>query len=159
MEAGKPFGLQPGHTSSIRRIEAAMLSYHADMNINTNPFELGLDRLVDLNMEPNFIGKAALRAIQARGISRLLVGLEIDGLPLKGPNTKHWPLKKNGDQIGHVTSAIYSPRLKKNIALGMVKIAYQSHGTSLVAETEMGERSVFIVEKPFYDPAKTIVRT
>ena len=41
----------------------------------------------------------------------------------------------------------------------MVKIAYQSHGTSLVAETEMGERSVFIVEKPFYDPAKTIVRT
>ena len=159
MEAGKPFGLQPGHTSSIRRIEAAMLSYHADMNINTNPFELGLDRLVDLNMEPNFIGKAALRAIQARGISRVLVGLEIDGLPLNGPNTKHWPLKKNGGQIGHVTSAIYSPRLKKNIALGMVKIAYQSHGTSLVAETEMGERSVFIVEKPFYDPAKTIVRT
>ena len=159
MEAGKPFGLQPGHTSSIRRIEAAMLSYHADMNINTNPFELGLGRLVDLNMEPNFIGKAALRAIQARGISRVLVGLEIDGLPLDGPNTKHWPLKNNGSQIGHITSAIYSPRLKKNIALGMVKIAYQSHGTNLVVESEMGERSVFVVEKPFYDPAKTIVHT
>lgn len=159
MEAGKPFGLQPGHTSSIRRIEAAMLSYHADMNINTNPFELGLGRLVDLNMEPNFIGKAALRAIQARGISRVLVGLEIDGLPLDGPNTKHWPLKNNGRQIGHITSAIYSPRLKKNIALGMVKIAYQSHGTNLVVESEMGERSVFVVEKPFYDPAKTIVHT
>ena len=42
MEAGKPFNLQPGHTSSIRRIEGGMLSYHADADINTNPFELGL---------------------------------------------------------------------------------------------------------------------
>jgi glycine cleavage system aminomethyltransferase T len=45
MAAGAPFGLKPGHTSSIRRIEGAMLSYHADADINTNPFELGLDRL------------------------------------------------------------------------------------------------------------------
>ena len=48
MEAGKEYGLQPGHTSSIRRIEGGMLSYHADADINTNPFELGLDRLVAL---------------------------------------------------------------------------------------------------------------
>jgi aminomethyltransferase len=45
MEAGKEHGLQPGHTSSIRRIEGGMLSYHADADINTNPFELGFDRL------------------------------------------------------------------------------------------------------------------
>ena len=45
MEAGKEHGIQPGHTSSIRRIEGGMLSYHADADINTNPFELGLDRL------------------------------------------------------------------------------------------------------------------
>jgi aminomethyltransferase len=48
MAAGKPHGLVPGHTSSIRRIEAGMLSYHSDMDIDTNPFELGLGRLVDL---------------------------------------------------------------------------------------------------------------
>ena len=41
MKAGKEHGLQPGHTSSIRRIEGGMLSYHADADINTNPFELG----------------------------------------------------------------------------------------------------------------------
>ena len=46
MEAGKEHGLKPGHTSSIRRIEGGMLSYHADADIDTNPFELGLDRLV-----------------------------------------------------------------------------------------------------------------
>ena len=47
MESGQHMGLKPGHTSTIRRIEGAMLSYHADMDINTNPFELGLDRFID----------------------------------------------------------------------------------------------------------------
>ncbi len=61
MEAGKEHGLKPGHTSSIRRIEGGMLSYHADADINTNPFELGLDRLVNLESEINFIGKDALK--------------------------------------------------------------------------------------------------
>ena len=49
MTAGKNFGLKPGHTSSIRRIEGGMLSYHADADISTNPYELGLDRLINLN--------------------------------------------------------------------------------------------------------------
>ena len=51
MEAGKTFNLKPGHTSTIRRIEGGMLSYHADADISTNPYELGLERLIDLNME------------------------------------------------------------------------------------------------------------
>ena len=57
MTAGKDYGLQPGHTSSIRRIEGGMLSYHADADIYTNPFEVGLDRLVALDSKINFIGK------------------------------------------------------------------------------------------------------
>ena len=69
MTAGKPFGLAPGHTSTIRRVEAGMLSYHSDMDMDTNPFELGLGRLVDLDMEADYIGKAALRRIAREGIS------------------------------------------------------------------------------------------
>ena len=61
MLAGKDYGLQPGHTSTIRRIEGGMLSYHADADINTNPFELGLDRLVSLENDINFVGKDALK--------------------------------------------------------------------------------------------------
>ena len=45
MAAGAQYGLKPGHTSTIRRVEGAMLSYHADADINTNPFELGLETL------------------------------------------------------------------------------------------------------------------
>jgi len=60
MAAGAQYGLKPGHTSTIRRVEGAMLSYHADADINTNPFELGLGRLINLNTENDFIGKKAL---------------------------------------------------------------------------------------------------
>ena len=63
MAAGKPHGLKPGHTSSIRRIEGGMLSYHADADINTNPYEVGLGRLVNLDTDINFIGKDALQKI------------------------------------------------------------------------------------------------
>ena len=122
MAAGKEHGIQPGHTSSIRRIEGGMLSYHADADIHTNPFELGLDRLVNLDSEINFIGKKALKKIKEKGISRKQVGLVIDCAPLSGPNTTFWPIKKDRKQIGKVTSAVYSPRLKKNIALAMVSV-------------------------------------
>jgi len=66
MSAGKEFGLKPGHTSSIRRIEGGMLSYHADADINTNPYELGLDRLVNLDITDNFVGKEALKKLMLK---------------------------------------------------------------------------------------------
>ncbi len=156
MNAGKEHGLQPGHTSSIRRIEGGMLSYHADADIHTNPFELGFDRLVSLDNDIEFIGKAALKKIKAEGIKRKQIGLEINCEPLSGPNTTFWPIKKNNNEIGKVTSAVYSPRLKKNIALAMVNIKNSEIGTDLEVETNKGKFTAKIVEKPFYDPKKKI---
>jgi glycine cleavage system aminomethyltransferase T len=162
MAAGAPFDLKPGHTSSIRRIEGAMLSYHADADINTNPFELGLDRLVNLDIEADFIGKAALRRIKEQGITRKQVGLIIEGEPLKGPNTSYWMIRKDGQTIGKVTSAVYSPRLQQNIALAMVDVNHAELGTGVevVNKTglvnEAGSERAIIVERPFYDPKKTL---
>ena len=157
MEAGKEYGLQPGHTSTIRRIEGGMLSYHADADINTNPFELGLDRLVNLDSDTNFIGKEALKKIKHNGITRKQVGIEIDCKPLSGPNTTFWELKKDNVNIGKVTSAVYSPRLKKNIALAMVSVEQSEKGNELKVNTNDGIFDCKIVEKPFYDPKKKIV--
>ncbi len=162
MAAGQPFDLKPGHTSSIRRIEGGMLSYHADADISTNPFELGLDRLVNLDMEADFIGKAALRRLKEQGVTRKQVGLVIEGAPLNGPNTSYWPVRKNGEIIGKVTSAVYSPRLKQNIALAMVSAEHAHLGeevevinrTGLV--NEAGTERAVIVERPFYDPQKKL---
>ena len=156
MEAGKEHGIQPGHTSSIRRIEGGMLSYHADADIHTNPFELGFDRLVNLDTDINFIGKEALKKIKQEGIKRKQVGLIIDCDPLSGPNTTFWSIEKDGKKIGKVTSAVYSPRLKKNIALAMIEVNHSELGNKLDIETHEGKYSATIVEKPFYDPKKKI---
>ena len=156
MAAGKEHGIQPGHTSSIRRIEGGMLSYHADADIHTNPYELGFDRLVNLETDIDFIGKEALKKIKQNGIKRKQVGLIIDCDPLSGPNTTFWPIEKDGKTIGKVTSAVYSPRLKKNIALAMIGINYSELGNQLDVQTHEGKYSATIVEKPFYDPKKKI---
>ncbi|MEM9357207.1 MAG: glycine cleavage T C-terminal barrel domain-containing protein [Pseudomonadota bacterium] len=156
MAVGSPLGLQPGHTSSIRRIEAAMLSYHADMTLENNPYELGLDRLVDLDMTADFVSKAALARIKSEGVKRQLVGLELSGPPLEGSNDEHWPIAKNGQRIGNVTSAIYSPRLEKNIALAMVTTEHAEINTQATVISSTGERDCKVVPKPFYDPKKAI---
>ena len=156
MEAGLPRGLKPGHTSTIRRIEGAMLSYHADADMHTNPFELGLDRLVDLEMEAEFIGKAALRRIRERGVRRRQVGLWIDGAPLAGPNTRFWPVTRDGEAVGKVTSAVHSPRLDRNIALAMVAAEWAEPGTRLEVATPAGPAAALVVERPFFDPKKRL---
>ena len=156
MSAGKEFGLKPGHTSSIRRIEGGMLSYHADADINTNPYELGLDRLVNLDIEANYIGKDALKEIKNKGIKRKQVGMIIDCKPLDGPNTTFWTLTKNNKIVGKITSAVYSPRLKKNIALAIVSLEYSKLETVLQVEISSKKINATIVEKPFYDPKKKL---
>ncbi len=156
MAAGAPFGLRPGHTSSIRRIEGGMLSYHADADITTNPYELGLDRLVNLDMEAEFIGKEALQRIHHEGVSRKQVGLVIDGDPLGGPNTSFWPVQNGGATIGKVTSAVYSPRLEKNIALAMISVDATKLGTNVEVMTDFGTCRATVVERPFFDPKKSL---
>ena len=154
MAAGKRFGLHAGHTSTIRRIEAGMLSYHADMDIDTNPYELGLDRLVDLDMEAVFIGKAALRRIKDAGIRRRQVGLEIAGLPIDGTNTRFWPACSNEEEVGVVTSAVYSPRLERNIALAMVSVESAGKESELIVYSSSGDRPAKVVDVPFVDSEK-----
>ena len=157
MAAGTPLGLKPGHTSSIRRIEGGMLSYHADADIDTNPYELGMDRLINLDMETEFIGKAALIRIRRNGVSRKQVGLQIECAPLNGPNNTFWAIRKYEKTIGKVTSAVYSPRLERNIALAMVSAEHAEIGNVFDVSMPSGTVQAFIVEKPFYDPKKDIV--
>ncbi len=156
MAAGKAYGLKPGHTSSIRRIEGGMLSYHADMDIHTNPYELGLDRLIHLDDDIDFIGKDALLKVKNEGIKRKQVGLHLNSDPLPGPNTRFWGIKHNEVEVGKVTSAVYSPRLKKNIGLAMVLIEFSDMGQKLIVNTPDGDIEAMVVEKPFFDPKKKI---
>lgn len=135
-----------------------MLSYVADMDINVNPFELGADRLVDLEMDADFIGRSALRRIREGGVQRLQTGLEIDGLRLSEPNDEHWPVRTDGERVGTLTSAVYSPRLERNIALALMDREHAQTGTSCEVISPSGPLPATVVRKPFYDPGKRLVR-
>jgi aminomethyltransferase len=156
MEIGEPMGLVPGHTSTIRRIEGGMLSYQADMDCTVNPFELGLGRLVDLEMDADYIGKEALTKIKLEGVKRSQVGLEISCAPLEHPNTTYWPIMSGSKKVGYVTSAVYTPRLDKNIALAIMDIEFAALDTTGEVKTPEGNYPVKVVQKPFYDPKKKI---
>jgi len=159
MKIGEPMGLKPGHTSTIRRIEGGMLSYHADMTINTNPLELGMDKFIDLDNDFDFIGKDALIKIKNDGIKRKQVGLYLDNKQMDGPNTRFWSLKCDNKIVGEITSAVYSPRLAQNIALAIIDIDYSNLNQKLIVNDGNSEFNAVVVNKPFYDPNKNLTKS
>jgi glycine cleavage system aminomethyltransferase T len=157
MEVGRAFGLKPTGPSDIRRIEGGILNWGADMTYENNPLELGLERLVDWHLPDSAsISLPALRRIRAAGVSRMLNGVEFDGPPFPELNNVKWPVFDGDGRIGKVTSAIYSPRLQRNIGFVWLPAALSVTGTRITVQTEWGERMATVVEKPFVDPAKMI---
>jgi len=154
MAAGKPFGIAPTGPSDIRRIEAGILNYGIDMTLDTNPYELGLERLVALDKPADFVGRAALKNIRNNSLKKKLVGVEIRGGKMD-LNMTRTPVNSGG----HVTSAVYSPRLKKNIGYALVPAEYAAPGTRLEIEAPDGVRSATVVAMPFIDPDKAIAKS
>ena len=159
MAAGKPHNIKPTGPSDIRRIEAGILNWGTDMRLENNVYEIGLDYLVDENKSADYIGRVALKRIKAEGVKQKLVGIEIDGARIE-MNAVAWAAAVNGSSIGKVTSAIYSPRLKKNIGYAMLPAAHTALGTALtVIIPGAGSRKATIVPRPFVDPKKEIPKT
>ena len=159
MAAGRRHDIHPTGPSDIRRVEAGILNWGADISLDDNVFEAGLEWLIDEGKPGDYFGKDALRAIRAGGVKRKLVGVEIDGEPVEFNATK-WPVRVGGELIGRVTSAIWSPRLKKNIGYAMVGAAHLANGTVLSVEVPgSGARRATVVPKPFIDPKKEIPKT
>jgi len=74
-------------------------------------------------------------------------------------NMSRWPVRRGNDALGFVTSAIYSPRLKKNIGYAWVPSEHASFGTQLVVESPSGDVPATVVRKPFVDPEKEIPKS
>jgi len=159
MEAGRPFNIRPTGPSDIRRIEAGILNWGADITLQDNPYEVGLGWLVDEGKTASYIGKEALRRARSEGVKRKLVGLEIAGDRLEF-NATRWPVSRDGQNVGHATSAIFSPRLGKNIGYAMVPVGHATLGTQLsVSVPGGGSRQATVVQKPFVDPKKDIPKS
>ncbi|ACL22049.1 glycine cleavage system T protein [Desulfitobacterium hafniense DCB-2] len=129
LEVGGSEGVQPiglGARDTLR-FEARLPLYGNELGPDITPLEAGLGFFVKLEKD-NFIGKEALSAQKEKGVPRKLVGLEMIE---RGIARSHYPLQKEGKEIGFITSGSFSPTLNKNIALGLIPPEYAQIGETL----------------------------
>jgi aminomethyltransferase len=162
----------------VARLEAGLImagvDYHSSRtarhpSLAISPYEIGMDRLVDLD-KPAFIGKRALmNEVAAGGPATRLVGLELDlnvfedayldlGYPIEHP-LRAWrkviPLTRKGETIGRATSGTFSPLLKRSITLGFLPVKHAEVGSSVGIEWQIEETRheipATVVPLPFLD--------
>ncbi|MGB3533658.1 MAG: glycine cleavage system aminomethyltransferase GcvT [Microcoleaceae cyanobacterium] len=133
------------------RLEAAMALYGQDINLTTTPLEAGLGWLVHLDRKKDFIGRPILEQQKTQGVSKRLVGLEMQGRYI----ARHdYPVKVGGETVGIVTSGTISPTLSKAIALAYLPTEFAKLGQSVTVEIRGKDYPATVVKRPFYRSAK-----
>jgi aminomethyltransferase len=127
------------------RLEAAMPLYGHELNEQIDPISAGLKWAVDLTKD--FVGAEKLREIDQTGPARKLVGLELEG---KRTARQGYPVLKDGQPIGEVTSGALSPTLGKSIALAYVDANHSAEGTDLTVDLKGTPNPAKVVKLPFY---------
>src|SRR5437763_4428279 len=180
IDRGRPFDIKPAGMLAldVARIEAGLLLIDIDFNSSKkalideqkySPFEMGLNRLVNLDKN-TFVGQQALVRESKRALRKQIVGLEVDWIEVE----RHYeavglppavsaiasrlavPVFKNGEQVGKATSTTWSPVLKKMIGLATLKSEFAKPGSK--GEIEMTVEAVRhrvgarVVKTPFYSP-------
>jgi aminomethyltransferase len=184
MEAGSAFAIRPAGMLAldVARVEAGLILIEVDYTSSRaalipdqsySPYEIGLGRLVHLEKETPFVGRAALlREIDRGGASRRLVGVELDWADLErlyddqglSPSFsgQAWrqqiPAFSGGRQVGRATSGTWSPILKKNVALVSVPPEFEQPGSRLALEWTVegrhGRVGATVADLPFFDPPR-----
>lgn len=149
MRVGKKYNIAPVSPSTIRSIEGGLYSYCSDITVNDNPWTIGMGKFVHFEKAGEFIGRDALRKIDAEGVKRLLVGVEIDGEAIDG-NDAFWAVQHQGAKVGYVSRCCFSPRLKKNIGWANLPVELTDIGTQLTLVTPTGERDLKVCEAPWF---------
>jgi aminomethyltransferase len=156
-EAGQEFNIAPAAPNTTRSIEGGLLSYASDITREDCPYTIDLGRLVDVDQEINFVGKAALAKIKEVGPARKLVGIFVDGDAITAPPEQRWCVINDGKKIGYVSRCIYSPRVKRNIGFANVPTELAAIGTSLTIKGPTGHLTATVCEFPWI-PAERIKR-
>ena len=129
------------------RLEAAMSLYGQDIDETTTPLEAGLGWLVHLDSKGDFIGREILAKQKTAGISKRLVGLQMEGRHI----ARHgYPVLSDNKIIGEVTSGTLAPTLGKAIALAYVPKPLSKVGQKLTVEIRGKNYPAVVVKKPFY---------
>ena len=147
-DAGAELEVSPGCPNLIERVEGGLLSYGNEMTRENNPLECGFEQYCQLDGSIDFIGREALQRIAQQGPARLIRGIIFDGDACP-PCQYPWPVTVDGNSIGFVTTAIWSPRFEANIALAMMDKGYWEPGSQIKVESSDGlTRNGVITELP-----------
>lgn len=129
------------------RLEAAMALYGQDIDETTTPLEAGLSWLVHLDTKGNFIGRDVLEQQKVAGVSRRLVGLQMQGRNI----ARHgYQVLSAGKVVGEITSGTLSPTLGYPIALAYVPTQLSQLGQQLEVEIRGKTYPATVVKRPFY---------
>jgi aminomethyltransferase len=121
--------------------------YGNELDLETNPFEAGLGRVVKLDKADDFVGRTALEKVVRDGLSRRLVGLVVEG---RGIARHEYPVFIGDRRTGVVTSGTQSPTLGAPIAMAYVAPGDAEPGTVVDVEIRGGRVPARVVDLPFY---------
>lgn len=131
------------------RFEAKMPLYGHELSDSISPLETGIGRFVELDKD-DFIGKEALAAEKEAGRTRKVVGIEMTG---RGIARDHYIVKKDGKEVGYITSGSYSPTLGKNLGLALVSMDVAIDDV-ITVEIRNKDVEAKVVKTPFYKRGK-----
>ena len=148
MDAGQSSGLTPAGLGArdTLRFEAALPLYGQELTRDISPLEAGLERFVKLQKGP-FVGREALQAQQESGVPRRRIGLEMID---RGIPRAHYPVEKDGEEIGQVTSGTFAPTLGKNCAMALLNSSACIAGDEVSVLIRGRSTAARLVELPFY---------
>lgn len=148
LEAGKDEGIEPvglGARDTLR-LEMKFALYGNDIDETTNPIEAGLGWITKVN-KGEFAGREAILDVKQKGISRKLIGFEVEGKAIPRHDYK---CVQGGKEIGYVTSGCWSPSLDKGIGMGYLEKELSVVGTHFDVMIRNKAVPAVVVETPFY---------
>jgi glycine cleavage system aminomethyltransferase T len=147
-EAGQPWGIGPGAPATAERTESGLVSVGGDTDENTNPFEVRMDKYVDLDVPDDVVGIQALRKIRRDGVARHQLGLVLEGDTPAPLGFRREDIFQNGQRTGIMTNCVWSPRMKANIGYALISVT-ANVGDTVHIHRSTGITSARLVALPF----------
>ena len=148
--AGTQYGIGPGAPNHVERVESGLLSFGGDTTPDSNPFEAGMARYVDVATDADYIGKAALQRIVTDGPKRLFTGLMLEGdAPSAWPLAERTPIFADGRRVGTLSAIVHSPRLGRTIGLAQIETELVESGASVEVNSPAGTQQAVVHRLPF----------
>ncbi len=147
-EAGQPWGIGPGSPATAERTESGLVSVGGDTDDQTNPFEVRLEKYVDLDVPDDVVGIKALRRIKAAGVARHQLGLILEGDHPAPLGFRREDIVYNGQSVGMMTNCVWSPRMQANIGYALIAASVPV-GQTVQLIRDSGPVAARLVDLPF----------